>query len=205
MSTNDEIAIRTQRFVDNLRHLVLQAAREAVQGVLSQSAPAPAIRPAPAKAAPAPAKAAPAKAAPAKPAPAKPAPAKPAPAKPAPAKPAPGKPKPAPAKAAPAKPAPAKPAPAKPAPAKAKAAPAKPAAPAPQAAAAEPSPGDSKREARVLEAVGSLGNARAGEIAKHAHLPNGSTAVALRALVGRGQLVRTETPRGAEYGLPSKG
>ena len=55
---------------------------------------------------------------------------------------------------------------------------------------------------QVLDAVGALGRATAGEVAKHAALPNGSVSVTLRALVARGRVVRTETARGAEHSLP---
>ena len=57
----------------------------------------------------------------------------------------------------------------------------------------------------MLAAVRALGRATAGEVAAHSGQPNGSTSVALRALVGHGQVARTETSRGVEYSLVSPG
>src|SRR6185437_3535355 len=62
-----------------------------------------------------------------------------------------------------------------------------------------------ERESIVLAAVRALVRATAGEVAAHAGQPNGSVSVALRALVARGQVARTETSRGIEYGLVSPG
>jgi hypothetical protein len=47
--------------------------------------------------------------------------------------------------------------------------------------------------------------ATAGEVATHSGQPNGSVSVALRALVARVQVARTETARGVEYSLVSPG
>jgi hypothetical protein len=63
----------------------------------------------------------------------------------------------------------------------------------------------SEREAVVLTAVRALARATAAEVARHSGLPNGSTSVALRALVARGQVARTEGTRGIEYSLVSPG
>jgi len=69
-----------------------------------------------------------------------------------------------------------------------------------QSGAAGPAP---EREVRVLDAVTALGRATAAEIAERCGQPNGSVAVALRGLVARGLLAKTETARGFEYGLAS--
>ena len=57
----------------------------------------------------------------------------------------------------------------------------------------------------MLDAVRSLVRATAGEIAARCGRPNGSVYVALRALVTRSQIARTETARGIEYSLVSPG
>jgi uncharacterized membrane protein len=56
-----------------------------------------------------------------------------------------------------------------------------------------------EREARVLDAVRTLGNATASEVAERTGLPNGSVVVTLRALVARGHVARTKGDRGVEY------
>jgi hypothetical protein len=58
------------------------------------------------------------------------------------------------------------------------------------------------REARVLDAVGTLVRPTAGEVAGQTGLPNGSVAVALRALLARGLVTQRRTGRGMEYALP---
>lgn len=60
------------------------------------------------------------------------------------------------------------------------------------------------REARVLDAVRSLGRATAADVAGLTGQPNGSVAVALRGLVARGLIARTERGRGTAYCLPSQ-
>jgi hypothetical protein len=61
------------------------------------------------------------------------------------------------------------------------------------------------REAVVLAAVRALVRATAGEVAERTGQPNGSVSVALRALVARGEVARTDTARGIEYALISPG
>ncbi len=73
---------------------------------------------------------------------------------------------------------------------------------APASAPADPVP---EREAQVLGAVRALGRAMAVEVAERTGLPNGSVGVALRALVARGLVAKTQTARGAEYSLVSTG
>jgi uncharacterized membrane protein len=70
-----------------------------------------------------------------------------------------------------------------------------PAAAASNAAPAPPAP----REAAVLDAVRSLGQGTAAEIARQGGLPNGTVYVVLRALVARGHVARSDTARGVEY------
>jgi hypothetical protein len=57
----------------------------------------------------------------------------------------------------------------------------------------------------VLEAVRVLVRATATEVAERSGQPSGSVGVALRALVARGQVAKTRTPRGLEYSLVSAG
>jgi sugar-specific transcriptional regulator TrmB len=63
---------------------------------------------------------------------------------------------------------------------------------------------DHGNEAKLLgiAAVRVLGRPTAREVAGHTGLPNGSVAVALRALGTRGLVARTESGRGIEYTLP---
>ena len=74
-----------------------------------------------------------------------------------------------------------------------------------------PAPGNAtatqknEREVVVLAAVRALVRATASEVAARSGQPNGSTTVALRALVARGQIARTDTARGIEYSLASPG
>ena len=60
-----------------------------------------------------------------------------------------------------------------------------------------------EREALVLYAVRTLGNATASEVAERTGQPNGSVVVALRTLVARGQVAKTKTDRGVEYRVAS--
>jgi DNA-binding IclR family transcriptional regulator len=55
----------------------------------------------------------------------------------------------------------------------------------------------------VLDAVRALGRATANEVAERSGQPNGSVAVALRSLVARRLVARTETARGIEYTVVS--
>jgi len=106
-------------------------------------------------------------------------------------------------------------APSKPGPRKAGAAGASRSAPAPRRASSSPeqpsaapvtsaSPASEpavrpQREALVLDAVRSLGQATAAEIAKQGGLPNGTAYVVLRSLLARGEVARADTARGVEY------
>jgi hypothetical protein len=74
-----------------------------------------------------------------------------------------------------------------------------PAAPGAEATATGPV---AEREGQVLAAVRALGRPTAREVAGHTGLPNGSVAVALRALGARGLVARAESGRGIEYTLP---
>lgn len=57
----------------------------------------------------------------------------------------------------------------------------------------------------MLDTVRSLVRGTAAEISARSGLPNGSVYVALRALVARGRVARSETARGLEYSLVSSG
>ncbi len=56
-----------------------------------------------------------------------------------------------------------------------------------------------QREALVLDAVRSLGQGTAAEIARQGGLPNGTAYVVLRSLLARGEVARADTARGVEY------
>jgi len=77
------------------------------------------------------------------------------------------------------------------------------AASAPPARPQEPAAGGPvirpQREALVLDAVRSLGQATAAEIARQGGLPNGTAYVVLRSLLARGEVARADTARGVEY------
>jgi DNA-binding IclR family transcriptional regulator len=76
------------------------------------------------------------------------------------------------------------------------------AAPSPAAPLTEAAGPVAEREGQVLAAVRALGRPTAREVAGHTGLPNGSVAVALRALGARGLVARAESGRGIEYTLP---